>query len=46
MRRSHDALSSHQASVCPKCGEATFPHRACRSCGTYRGRPVIAVEES
>lgn len=29
---------------CPKCGEYTLPHRACRACGFYKGREVIAVK--
>ena len=45
-RRSHDALSVPQWSTCPKCGETAFPHRACPSCGHYRGRLVVETEES
>jgi large subunit ribosomal protein L32 len=25
---------------CPKCKEPTLPHRACPSCGTYKGEQV------
>ena len=28
---------------CPKCGEPVLPHRACKACGFYKGREVIAV---
>ncbi|MCZ6625444.1 MAG: 50S ribosomal protein L32 [Deltaproteobacteria bacterium] len=45
-RRSHDALATPQWSTCPKCGEVSFPHRACPSCGYYRGRPVLPTEET
>ncbi|TAK04486.1 50S ribosomal protein L32 [bacterium] len=45
-RRSHDALATPQWSTCPKCGESLFPHRACASCGYYRGRSVLPAEES
>mgnify|MGYP000971964452 CR=1 FL=1 len=45
-RRAHDALSSPATSVCPNCGEAKMPHRACRHCGTYRGREVVQVKEN
>jgi large subunit ribosomal protein L32 len=45
-RRAHDALKRPGASLCPECGEIKLPHRACRSCGTYRGREVLSVEES
>ena len=40
-RRAHDALSGPGLAVCPKCGETKQPHRACASCGTYKGREVI-----
>lgn len=30
--------------ACPKCGEFCLPHRACKACGFYNGRQVIAVE--
>ena len=29
---------------CPKCGEPVLPHRACKACGFYKGREVIAVK--
>ncbi len=29
---------------CPKCGEAVLPHRACKACGFYKGREVIAAK--
>ena len=29
---------------CPKCGEMILPHRACKACGFYKGREVIAVD--
>lgn len=45
-RRSHDALTAPQFISCAKCGEAVFPHRACSSCGYYRGRQAIQIEES
>jgi large subunit ribosomal protein L32 len=43
-RRAHDALSLPASSVCPQCGERKLPHRACWSCGSYRGRVVLEVE--
>ncbi|MBN1557670.1 MAG: 50S ribosomal protein L32 [Lentisphaerae bacterium] len=30
--------------VCPQCGAARRPHRACPGCGYYRERQVISVE--
>ncbi|MBU6281828.1 50S ribosomal protein L32 [bacterium] len=39
-RRSHHALSAPAQISCPQCGEPRLRHRACASCGTYRGRKV------
>jgi large subunit ribosomal protein L32 len=44
MRRSHHALGAPNFSRCPDCGEMRLPHRACPSCGRYRGRQVVDVE--
>lgn len=44
-RRSHDALDRPAMSVCPNCGETKMPHRACASCGHYRGREVVEAED-
>ena len=30
---------------CPKCGELMRSHRACRSCGSYNKREVIAIKD-
>lgn len=40
-RRSHDALAQPGLSNCSNCGEPKLSHRACPSCGQYRGRQVI-----
>ncbi|OGC83326.1 50S ribosomal protein L32 [Candidatus Adlerbacteria bacterium RIFCSPHIGHO2_02_FULL_52_17] len=39
-RRSHHALKAQVLSVC-ECGAARLSHRACASCGRYKGRVVI-----
>ncbi len=44
-RRSHDALSLARPVLCPECGEPKLPHRVCPSCGMYKGRQVVALEE-
>ena len=44
-RRSHDALTPANLSVCPECQELKLPHRACPSCGYYNGRAVIEIDE-
>ena len=44
-RRAHTRLAVSSLSICPKCREPKRPHFVCPSCGTYKGREVIAVEE-
>ena len=45
-RRAHDALAQPARSECPSCGEVKLPHRACRSCGEYRGRDVVEAKDA
>ncbi|HHP7235995.1 MAG TPA: 50S ribosomal protein L32 [Desulfobacterales bacterium] len=45
MRRAHKKAKVPNVSTCPECGEAVVPHRACPSCGAYKGRNVVEVEE-
>ncbi len=46
MRRAHDAIRSTPAlHKCPNCGEMKRYHRVCPSCGHYRGREVIEMED-
>lgn len=42
-RRAHDALTAPHVISCPDCGEPSLRHRACRHCGTYRGRKVLEI---
>ncbi|MCH2172351.1 50S ribosomal protein L32 [Myxococcota bacterium] len=44
-RRSHHALAAQTHSLCPQCKSPKLPHRVCPSCGTYRGREVVQIEE-
>ena len=44
-RRTHYTVSANATVVCPKCGEAVRPHRACKACGTYKGKEVVTKEE-
>jgi len=44
-RRTHQKASAPNLTSCPQCGEARLPHHACPSCGTYKGRTVIEIEE-
>ena len=45
-RGSNWKLSAPGVVACPKCGELCLPHRACKACGYYNGREVVAVEEA
>jgi large subunit ribosomal protein L32 len=41
MRRAqHDKVTAPNIVPCPRCGEPVVPHRACASCGYYKGRQV------
>ena len=42
--RSHEALAKGSFVKCAKCGKPTMPHRACPSCGYYRGREVVKLK--
>jgi large subunit ribosomal protein L32 len=44
-RRSHLALSAPALDTCPRCLEPKAPHRVCHSCGSYKGRDVLRIEE-
>ena len=35
---------THLESEGPKCGEPVMPHRACKACGNYNGRQVVAAK--
>ena len=43
-RGSNWKLSAPGVVACPKCGAMILPHRACKECGSYNGRQVVAVE--
>ena len=45
MRRSHHALAPRNTVICQECGAQKLRHRACMSCGFYRGRVVISKAE-
>jgi len=46
MRRAHMNLKTPATSKCSRCGQLTMPHRACPSCGFYKGRKVIEAAEA
>ena len=43
-RRSHHALSLPTLVPCPQCRRPRPPHQVCATCGTYKGREVIATK--
>lgn len=45
-RSSHWKLALPGLNKCPKCGEPVLSHRACRACGTYKGRIALKVQEN
>ena len=45
MRRTHKKADGPNLTACPQCGESKLPHRACPSCGTYKGREVVPSDE-
>ncbi|MDL2300713.1 50S ribosomal protein L32 [Clostridiaceae bacterium OttesenSCG-928-D20] len=44
-RNHHWKLTAPGIVACPSCGEFRLPHRACKACGAYNGRTVIAVSD-
>ena len=44
-RRSHHALANPHLGKCPQCQEPLISHQACPSCGYYKGRDILKLEE-
>ena len=44
-RRTHQKTAAPAIVVCPQCQEAKLPHHACPSCGDYKGRSVVDVDD-
>jgi large subunit ribosomal protein L32 len=44
-RRTHKKTAAPHVITCPECGEATLPHHACPTCGSYKGRKAVVTEE-
>ena len=42
-RRSHHGLDAARLTKCVNCGAFHLRHRACSTCGQYRGRNVLNV---
>lgn len=43
-RAAHFALKPKTLISCKKCASPLLPHRACQTCGTYKGRAVIKLK--
>ena len=44
-RRANWKLTAPNLVECPQCHELMLPHRVCPSCGQYKGKEVIKVED-
>ncbi len=44
-RKAANRYEGVQATFCTACKAPAIPHRVCPSCGTYKGKVVIAVGE-
>lgn len=44
-RRAHDHAAIPNVVYC-ECGEPVLPHRACDSCGSYKGRQALNREDA
>ena len=44
-RRAHHALPVAHRTKCTNCGAAVRPHSLCETCGVYRGRTLLKIEE-
>ena len=44
-RNAANSYKGLQAVECPSCHAPILPHRACASCGTYKGKQVLTVSK-
>jgi len=44
-RRAHDSIGVPNLVECSNCHAKMMPHRVCPTCGYYKGRQVIEIEE-
>lgn len=43
-RKASHRWHAPKLSKCGQCGSTIVPHRACPSCGYYKGRQVLTIE--
>lgn len=46
LRRGHDKAASMATQPCPRCSSLKLSHRVCPTCGYYRGKKMIEVEDA
>jgi len=44
-RRRHHFIAAPALVNCPQCGAKKRAHHVCPTCGVYRGRQVLEIEE-
>lgn len=44
-RRAHQHLVPSSLSICPRCKSYKLPHRVCLSCGYYKNKLFLKIEE-
>jgi large subunit ribosomal protein L32 len=44
-RRSHNAISAKNYSLCTKCGNAKLPHAACDKCGYVNSKITLQLDK-
>ncbi|HBN82481.1 MAG TPA: 50S ribosomal protein L32 [Clostridiales bacterium] len=45
-RRTHWKLTAPNLVECPQCHALRLSHRVCQSCGTYKGKQVVAQSDN
>ncbi|MGL4662573.1 MAG: 50S ribosomal protein L32 [Culicoidibacterales bacterium] len=45
-RRTHFKLAMPGMTTCPNCESTMVSHRACPTCGFYKGRSIVKVKEA
>lgn len=46
LRRGQDRAVVMATQPCPRCDSPKLPHRVCPTCGYYRGKKMVEVEDA
>ena len=46
LRRGHHSAAGIRPQPCPRCTSPKLPHRVCDTCGYYRGKKQVEVEDA